>query len=86
VNYETVLIFGREQNEAAEYDAARKEYTDERVNMLGLFAWLQVGQQSIRLAGTYLGLWLAGRATVYGIGGEGEEKLLSPGSFVVVQL
>ena len=54
--------------------------------MLGLFAWLQVGQQSIRLAGTYLGLWLAGRATVYGIGGEGEEKLLSPGSLVVVQL
>jgi ABC-type transport system involved in Fe-S cluster assembly fused permease/ATPase subunit len=86
VNYETVVIFGREQSEAAEYDAARKEYTDERVNMLGLFAWLQLGQQSIRLAGTCIGLWLAGRATVYGIGGEGEEKLLSPGSFVVVQL
>ena len=60
MNYETVLIFGGEQNEAAEYDAARKEYTDERVNMFGLFAWLQVGQQSICLAGTCLGLWLAG--------------------------
>lgn len=87
VNYETVVIFGREQNEAVEYDIVRKEYTEERVNMLGLFAWLQLGQQSIRLAGTCIGLWLAGRATMYGIGGEGgEENLLSPGSFVVVQL
>ena len=86
VNYETVVIFGREQNEAVEYDIVRKEYTEERVNMLGLFAWLQLGQQSIRLAGTCIGLWLAGRATVYGIGSDGEENLLSPGSFVVVQL
>jgi len=86
VNYETVVIFGREHTEALEYDIVRKEYTEERVNMLGLFAWLQLGQQSIRLAGTCIGLWLAGRATVYGIGGEGEANLLSPGSFVVVQL
>ena len=57
--------------------------------MLGLFAWLQLGQQTIRLAGMCIGLWLAGRATVYGVGGGGaggEGDLLSPGSFVVVQL
>lgn len=84
VNYETVVMFGREKKEVEEYDMVRKEYTQERVNMLGLFACLQLGQQSIRLAGTCIGLFLAGRATVYGTG-EGNE-LLSPGSFVVVQL
>lgn len=86
VNYETVVMFGREKKEVEEYDIVRKEYTQERVNMLGLFAWLQLGQQSIRLAGTCIGLWLAGRATVYGTGGGDNENLLSPGSFVVVQL
>lgn len=86
VNYETVVMFGREKKEVEEYDIVRKEYTQERVNMLGLFAWLQLGQQSIRLAGTCVGLWLAGRATVYGTGGGDNENLLSPGSFVVVQL
>jgi len=85
-NYETVVMFGREMKEVEEYDTVRKEYTIERVNMLGLFAWLQLGQQSIRLAGTCVGLWLAGRATVYGTSGGGDESLLSPGSFVVVQL
>jgi len=63
-----------------------KEYTIERIKMIGLFGWLQLGQKSIRLAGTCIGLWLAGRATVYGISGGGPESLLSPGSFVVVQL
>ena len=53
--------------------------------MLGLFAWLQLGQQSIRLCGVCIGLWLAGRAAVYGIGGD-ENARLSPGSFVIVQL
>eukprot|EP00804_Cyclotella_cryptica_P012699 CCRYP_016278-RA/>CCRYP_016278-RA protein AED:0.37 eAED:0.37 QI:147/1/1/1/1/1/6/445/759 len=88
VNYETVVMFGREQKEVEEYDAVRKEYTEERVNMLGLFAWLQLGQQTIRLGGTCIGLWLAGRATVYGTGGgrSGDSSTLSPGSFVVVQL
>ncbi|KAL9191148.1 hypothetical protein ACHAXT_000854 [Thalassiosira profunda] len=84
VNYETVSMFGRELKEVEAYDTVRKEYTEERVKMLGLFAWLQLGQQSIRLAGTCIGLWLAGRATVYGT--PGDETLLSPGSFVVVQL
>jgi ABC-type multidrug transport system fused ATPase/permease subunit len=83
VNYETVVMFGREQKEVEEYDAVRKEYTQERVNMLGLFAWLQLGQQTIRLGGTCIGLWLAGKATVYGTG---DNSTLSPGSFVVVQL
>mmetsp|Transcript_19504 Transcript_19504/g.42389 ORF Transcript_19504/g.42389 Transcript_19504/m.42389 type:complete len:626 (+) Transcript_19504:862-2739(+) len=92
VNYETVVMFGREQKEVDAYDVVRKEYTEERVKMLGLFAWLQLGQQCIRLAGTCIGLWLAGRATVYGtpggIGGDNgnDGGLLSPGSFVVVQL
>ena len=94
VNYETVAIFGRERKAAEEYDAVRGEYADARVEMLSLFAWLQLGQQSIRLAGTCAGLWLAGRAAVYGTGGGGgggggvgtTNNLLSPGSFVVVQL
>mmetsp|Transcript_18377 Transcript_18377/g.27160 ORF Transcript_18377/g.27160 Transcript_18377/m.27160 type:complete len:770 (-) Transcript_18377:829-3138(-) len=85
VNYETVAMFGREMREVEEYDIIRKDYTDERVNMLGLFAWLQLGQQSIRLCGVCIGLWLAGRAAVYGIGGD-ENARLSPGSFVIVQL
>jgi len=85
VNYETVAMFGREMREVEEYDIIRKDYTDERVNMLGLFAWLQLGQQSIRLSGVCIGLWLAGRAAVYGIGGD-ENARLSPGSFVIVQL
>eukprot|EP00984_Skeletonema_dohrnii_P003812 scaffold1310_cov128-Skeletonema_dohrnii-CCMP3373.AAC.15 len=85
VNYETVAMFGREMREVEEYDMIRKDYTDERVNMLGLFAWLQLGQQSIRLCGVCVGLWLAGRAAVYGIGGD-ENARLSPGSFVIVQL
>ena len=83
-NYETVVMFGREQKEVEEYDIVRKEYTQERVNMLGLFAWLQLGQGTIKLAGTCIGLWLAGRATVYGTG-DGSSPL-SAGSFVVVQL
>ena len=87
VNYETVVMFGREKKEVQAYDLVRKEYTEERVNMLGLFAYLQLGQQSIRLAGTCLGLYLAGRATVYGVSGaSGDDDLLSAGSFVVVQL
>lgn len=85
VNYETVVMFGREQKEVEEYDETRKEYTHERVKMLSLFACLQLGQQSIRLAGTCIGLYLAGRATVFGQSGDGDD-LLSPGSFVVVQL
>jgi len=85
VNYETVVMFGREQKEVEEYNVVRKEYTHERVKMLSLFACLQLGQQSIRLAGTCIGLYLAGRATVYGQSGDGND-LLSPGSFVVVQL
>lgn len=85
VNYETVAMFGREKREVVEYDIVRKDYTEERVNMLGLFAWLQLGQQTIRLAGICIGLYLAGRASVYGIGGD-ENNRLSPGSFVVVQL
>jgi ABC-type multidrug transport system fused ATPase/permease subunit len=85
VNYETVAMFGRENREIEEYDIVRKDYTDERVNMLGLFAWLQLGQQTIRLAGICIGLWLAGRASVYGIDGD-ENARLSPGSFIVVQL
>lgn len=85
VNYETVAMFGREKRETEEYDMIRKEYTDERVAMLGLFSRLQLGQQSIRLAGICIGLWLAGRAAVYGIGGDENERL-SPGSFVIVQL
>eukprot|EP01082_Thalassiosira_pseudonana_P012039 g10533.t1.1.5e17418b g10533 g10533.t1 contig4:2058920-2061102(+) len=86
VNYETVAMFGRGNEEVETYGIVRKEYTEERVNMLGLFAWLQLGQQSIRLAGTCIGLWLAGRATVYGVGGNAADGTLSTGSFVVVQL
>ena len=55
VNYETVAMFGREKREVQTYDIVRKEYTDERVNMLGLFARLQLGQQSIRLFGVCIG-------------------------------
>ena len=56
-----------------------------------MFSLLQFGQQTIRLAGTCLGLWLAGRAAVYGTrgggGGDGDGgDVLSPGSFVIVQL
>ena len=32
VNYETVVMFGREQKEVEEYDVVRQEYTQERVN------------------------------------------------------
>jgi ABC-type transport system involved in Fe-S cluster assembly fused permease/ATPase subunit len=78
INYETVAIFGRERQAALEYDIVRGEYAEERVKMIGLFAWLSLGQDSIRLAGTCVGLLLAGRAAVQGT--------LSPGSFVVVQL
>lgn len=85
VNYETVAMFGREKREVQTYDIVRKDYTDERVNMLGLFARLQLGQQSIRLFGVCVGLWLAGRAAVYGLGGDGNARI-SPGSFVIVQL
>ena len=85
VNYETVAIFGKEKRQVEEYDFVRKDYTTERVNMLGLFSWLQLGQQTIRLSGICIGLWLAGRAAVYGIGGD-EAARLSPGSFVIVQL
>jgi len=63
---------------------------------LGLFAWLQLGQQTIRLAGTCLGLYLAGRATIYGTDSHSNDdadpthattkSTLSPGSFVIVQL
>lgn len=85
VNYETVAMFGREKREVQTYDIVRKDYTDERVNMLGLFARLQLGQQSIRLFGVCIGLWLAGRAAVYGLGGDDNARI-SPGSFVIVQL
>jgi ABC-type transport system involved in Fe-S cluster assembly fused permease/ATPase subunit len=78
INYETVAIFGRERQAALEYDIVRGEYAEERVKMIGLFAWLSLGQDSIRLAGTCIGLLLAGWAAVQGT--------LSPGSFVVVQL
>lgn len=78
INYETVAIFGRERQAALEYDIVRGEYAEERVKMIGLFAWLSLGQDSIRLAGTCFGLILAGRAAVQGT--------FSPGSFVVVQL
>lgn len=78
INYETVAIFGRERQAALEYDIVRGEYAEERVKMIGLFAWLSLGQDSIRLAGTCFGLLLAGRAAVQGT--------FSPGSFVVVQL
>ncbi len=61
------------------------------------FAWLQLGQQTIRLAGTCLGLYLAGQATIYGTdlndshddtdpANATTKSILSPGSFVVVQL
>ena len=86
VNYETVAMFGREYKEVGSYGEARGEYKEERVKMLSLFSILQLGQQSIRLAGTCIGLWLAGRATVYGTSGSGGDDLLSAGSFVVVQL
>lgn len=36
VNYETVVMFGRERKEVVEYDGVRREYMEERVNMLGL--------------------------------------------------
>jgi len=86
VNYETVAMFGREEKEVGSYGEVRSEYKEERVKMLSLFSLLQLGQQSIRLAGTCIGLWLAGRATVYGTSGSGGDELLSAGSFVVVQL
>lgn len=78
INYETVAIFGRERQAALEYDVLRGDYAEERVRMIGLFAWLSLGQDSIRLGGMCIGLWLAGHAAVQGT--------LSPGSFVVVQL
>lgn len=36
VNYETVVMFGREEREVEEYRGVRGEYLGERVNMLGL--------------------------------------------------
>jgi hypothetical protein len=53
--------------------------------MLGMFAILEMGQKFIRLSGMCAGLVIAGLATVYGYGPNNEE-LLSPGSFVVIQI
>jgi ABC-type multidrug transport system fused ATPase/permease subunit len=85
VNYETVSMFGRSCYEIQAYSALRQVYKYRRVEMLGMFAILEMGQKFIRLSGMCAGLVIAGLATVYGYGPNNEE-LLSPGSFVVIQI
>jgi ABC-type multidrug transport system fused ATPase/permease subunit len=85
VNYETVAMFGRTHYEIQQYSHLRQDYKDRRVEMLGLFAVLEMGQKFIKLCGMCAGLLIAGMATVYGYG-PNNEKLLSPGSFVVIQI
>ena len=84
VHYETVSIFGRTEEEIEKYGALRQTYKDRRVEMLSMFALLELGQKLIRLGGVTAGLVIAALATVYGYG-PNEEKL-SPGSFVVIQM
>lgn len=78
VNYETVAMFGRTDDEIHAYGKLRQTYKDRRVEMLSMFALLEFGQKFLRLAGVCAGLIIAGFATVY--------DNLSPGSFVVVQM
>eukprot|EP00934_Nitzschia_sp_Nitz4_P003171 Nitzschia sp. Nitz4//scaffold42_size132992//43605//45716//NITZ4_003390-RA/size132992-processed-gene-0.28-mRNA-1//-1//CDS//3329551691//3161//frame0 len=85
VNYETVAMFGRTNREIALYGDLRQDYKDKRVEMIGLFTLLQFGQSFIKLLGTSTGLVIAGMAAVYGYG-PNNEKFLSPGSFVAVQI
>lgn len=84
VNFETVTMFGRSGYEIRQYSDLRQDYKNKRVDMLGLFAVLEAGQRFIRLCGTGAGLVIAGMATVYGYGPD--KELLSPGSFVVIQI
>ncbi len=84
VNYETVAMFGRTQYEIQEYSSLRQIYKDRRVEMLAMFALLEFGQKFIKLSGTSVGLIIAGIASVYGVASTGE--MLSPGTFVVVQI
>lgn len=84
VHYETVSIFGRTEEEIKKYCALRQTYKDRRVEMLSMFALLELGQKLIRLGGATAGLVIAALATVYGYGPD--EKTLSPGSFVVIQM
>lgn len=80
VNYETVSMFGRTNDEIKQYGGLRQTYKDRRVNMLSVFSILEFGQSFIRLSGVCAGLLLAGLATIY------DDPPLSPGSFVVVQI
>jgi len=80
VNYETVAMFGRTKNEIEQYSLLRQTYKDRRVEMLGMFALLQFGQNFIKLSGTSMGLVIAGVATVYG------KEVLTAGTFVIVQM
>lgn len=84
VHYETVSMFGRTEEEIKNYGALRQTYKDRRVEMLSMFALLELGQKLIRLGGVTAGLVIAALATVYGYGPD--EKTLSPGSFVVIQM
>lgn len=84
VNYETVSMFGRTRHEVQQYSDLRQDYKEKRVEMLGLFSILEAGQKFIKLCGMAAGLVVAGMATVYGYGPDGEK--LSPGSFVVIQM
>lgn len=84
VHYETVSIFGRTEEEIKKYGTLRQTYKDRRVEMLSMFALLELGQKLIRLGGVTAGLVIAALATVYGYGPN--EETLSPGSFVVIQM
>jgi ABC-type transport system involved in Fe-S cluster assembly fused permease/ATPase subunit len=86
VNYETVSMFGRTQYEIEQYALLRQVYKDRRVEMLAMFALLEFGQKFIKLSGTSAGLIIAGLASVYGIASSPSGEMLSPGTFVIVQM
>jgi len=80
VNYETVAMFGKSDQEIEKYGELRRTYQNCRIEMLGVFEALSFGQELIKLVGICLGLIIAAVATVR------RDPPLSPGSFVVVQM
>eukprot|EP00594_Rhizosolenia_setigera_P017645 CAMPEP_0178977182 /NCGR_PEP_ID=MMETSP0789-20121207/24329_1 /TAXON_ID=3005 /ORGANISM="Rhizosolenia setigera, Strain CCMP 1694" /LENGTH=709 /DNA_ID=CAMNT_0020666517 /DNA_START=23 /DNA_END=2152 /DNA_ORIENTATION=+ len=80
VNYETVKMFGRTEDEIKRYTELRLNYKNSRIALMLLIQGLIVAQSLIRILGVSTGLILAGWATVHA------EPPLSPGSFVVVQI
>jgi len=80
VNYETVTMFGRTDNEILAYSKLRQNYKNIREKLMYVFVGIQFFLKNIRLIGTTIGLLIGGWQTVY------SHPRLSPGSFVVVQI